>query len=442
MQGWMKKNKTPLLQSSFVLLMLVIVVSTLVSMTDFSHMDLRGLLFLVSLICCFLIAKNVFDTARESQMVEKLDEHMRLNDSLMSRALYLELYRKSPVPYLVIDQEGVVESANMAAARLLGISQTKITGIHIFEALKSEKIEHLDFLRERFKSGVPFSDEKVEVLREDNKETWAIMSLFPIVNVPGLPVGLLTLVDITKQKKIEDAKTQFVSLASHQLRTPIAGMKWSAELLQMDGAKSLTERQQKYVNRLLLSVHRMAVLVDDFLRVSRFELGTFVPEFSLFPVNELFDDVLLEQAARVEQKELVVKTFYDESVAVMGSDKNLVRMIVTNIFSNAVKYTREKGTIHIGYKKHNDVLEISIVDNGIGIPVGDQEKIFTKLFRAENATRDVPDGTGLGLYIVKEAVEVLKGKITFTSGQNVGTTFTVILPLEEPVSKIIPPLAA
>lgn len=436
----MKKNQTPLLHSGLVLLVLVVVVSLLISATDFSHMDLQGLLFLVSLICCFLIAKNVFDTARESLMVQQLDEHMKLNDSLMSRALYLELYRKSPVPYMVIDQDGVVESANMAAARLLGIPQTKITGVHIFEVLRSEKIEHLDFLRERFKSGVPFSDEKVEVLRDDKKETWAIMSLFPIVNVPGLPVGLLTLVDITKQKKIEDAKTQFVSLASHQLRTPIAGMKWSAELLQMDGANNLTERQQKYIHRLLLSVHRMAVLVDDFLRVSRFELGTFVPDYSSFSVKELFDDVLLEQAARVEQKELVVKTFYDDTVSALLSDKNLVRMIVTNIFSNAVKYTREKGTIHIGYKKRGDTLEISVVDNGIGIPAADQEKIFTKLFRAENATRDVPDGTGLGLYIVKEAIEVLKGNISFTSGQNVGTTFTVTLPFEEEVISTTPSL--
>ncbi len=431
MKRWVSKNRTPLLQASFVLVVLVIAVTYVVVVSDLSDMDLRGLLFLAAIICCVLIAKNVFDNAREGQMVKELEAHMKKNDTLTSQALYLELYRKSPVPYLVIDHEGVVQSANMAAARILGTSQSKAHGLHIFEVLRSKEIEHIDFLHERFKNGVAFSNEKVEVLRDDKKETWALMSIFPIVNVPGVPVGLLTLVDITKQQKIEDAKTQFVSLASHQLRTPIAGMKWSAELLQMDNQNNLSERQQKYVSRLLLSVHRMARLVDDFLRVSRFELGTFEPDYSAFNVRELFEDIMLEQSARVEQKEQTVKTFFDEDMVTMYSDKNLVRMMVTNLFSNAVKYTREKGTIHIGYKQKADTIEISVVDNGMGIPVGDQDKIFTKLFRAENAVRDVPDGTGLGLYIVKEAIDVLKGRITFTSSQDMGTTFVVTLPLEE-----------
>jgi len=105
--------------------------------------------------------------------------------------------------------------------------------------------------------------------------------------------------------------------------------------------------------------------------------------------------------------------------------------MLTNLFSNAVKYTRVKGTIHIGYKMKADTIEISVVDNGMGIPPSDQDKIFSKLFRAENAVRDVPDGTGLGLYIVKEAVAVLKGNITFTSAVNAGTTFVITLPLVE-----------
>jgi signal transduction histidine kinase len=207
-------------------------------------------------------------------------------------------------------------------------------------------------------------------------------------------------------------------------------MKWSAELLLMDNPDNFTDRQRKYIDRLLLSVRRMSVLVDDFLRVSRFELGTFVPELTNFNVKELFEDVVLEQAARVDQKNLKVKTFCDDTLTVIRSDKNLVRMIVTNLLSNAVKYTKEKGTIHLGYKKNMDSIVISVVDNGMGIPANDQQRIFSKLFRARNAVRDVPDGTGLGLYIVKEAVDVLKGNITFKSVENQGTTFEVVLPTD------------
>jgi signal transduction histidine kinase len=276
---------------------------------------------------------------------------------------------------------------------------------------------------------VSFSEEKVQVLRADQEECWALLSLFPISYVPGHTIGLVTLVDITRQKRVEDAKTQFVSLASHQLRTPIAGMKWSTELLQMDNPENLSDRQRKYIDRLLLSVHRMARLVDDFLRVSRFELGTFVPELTQFDPRTVFEEVLLEQAVRVEQKEQVVKTHYDESVTTVCSDQNLLRMIITNLFSNAVKYTKKGGNIHVGYQAKDDTILISVVDNGMGIPKDDQDRIFTKLFRARNAIRDIPDGTGLGLYIVKEAVKVLKGRVSFTSAEGRGTTFEVRLPV-------------
>lgn len=430
MKEWLKKNRTPLMHAIIVLIVLLVGILSVVVLTDVSEVDLQGLLVLSVVVVCLLIAKNVFDNSRQAIELEQIDASLKENDSFTSKALYLELYRNSPVPYLVIDHTGHVHSANLAASRLFGIPHQKMNALHIFSAIKCDPIDHIDLLEQRFKNGIPFSDEKVQVLRDDNEDRWAMMSLLPIVHLPGSNIGLMTLVDVTKQKKIEDAKTQFVSLASHQLRTPIAGMKWSAELLQMDSPHTLTDRQRKYIDRLLLSVHRMAVLVDDFLRVSRFELGTFVPEFVSFNVKDLLEDVLLEQAARVDQKELTVKSFHDTELEVMVSDKNLVRMIITNLFSNAVKYTKNKGTIHIGYKQKEDALVISVVDNGIGIPSSDQERIFSKLFRARNAVRDVPDGTGLGLYIVKEAVDVLKGRITFTSAEGMGTTFEVTLPLE------------
>jgi len=133
----------------------------------------------------------------------------------------------------------------------------------------------------------------------------------------------------------------------------------------------------------------------------------------------------------VTNKKITVKKSFDSKINRIVTDPNLLRMIVTNIYSNAVKYTRENGTVHIGYSYKDEELNIIIADNGMGIPAEDQTEIFSKLFRASNAVRDVPNGTGLGLYIVKEAVSVLKGKITFSATENVGTTFEVVLPLRE-----------
>lgn len=399
---------------------------------DFSETNLGGLLFLVSFLCCVFIAKNTFDMTKAAAISEDLRKTVAVDLAVSSEELYIQLYKNSPVPYLILDFDGHIKSANVAAVRMLGVAQGSVQGINIFQKLQSDESEHLDFLIEKYRSGVAVSDEMVKVKRTDHKEVWALLSLFGFKDVMGQKIGLLTLVDITKQKRAEDAKSEFVSLASHQLRTPIAGMKWSAELLQMDSPDSLTERQNKYIDRLLISIKRMAVLVDDFLRVSRFELGTFQAEYKSVKLKELFEDIMSEQTQKVEQKKLKVKTFFDKSVTKIVTDPNLLRMIVTNLYSNAVKYTRPEGTIHFGYGQKDDELIITMADNGMGIPAEDQDQIFSKLFRASNAVRDVPDGTGLGLYIVHAAVSVLKGNVTFTTTENIGTTFEVVLPLELP----------
>lgn len=430
MDSWFTQNKKPLTQSLGIFLLLFGVVILFTMYYDFSKIDLEGLLFLSAFLCCLFIAKNTFDLTKAGQISEELKKSLTKDLAFSSEELYVQLYKNSPVPYLIIDTEGYIKSANVSAVRTLGEKQTKINGENIFSRVDSEESQHLEFLVEKYKSGVPISDEMVRIKRKDNREAWALLSLFAYVDSRGERIGLLTLVDITKQKKAEDAKSEFVSLASHQLRTPIAGMKWSAELLLMDNPESLSARQHKYIDRLLISIKRMALLVDDFLRVSRFELGTFQPEYDKVILSELFEDIMEEQSPRVRQKNIEVKTFFDDSIKEYKTDPNLIRMIVTNLYSNATKYTKEKGTIHLGFSKKDGDLIISVADNGMGIPSNDQSEIFSKLFRASNAVRNVPDGTGLGLYIVREAVVVLKGNVSFTTAENIGTTFEVTLPFE------------
>ena len=395
-------------------------------MYDFGDLSLGGLLFLMSTLCCILIAKNTYDVT-VSVTQEKVPQQSIFE---ASKSMYSQLYKKSPVPYFVIDLQGVVTSANTAAARLLGLQQNKLIGVNVFALLNTNSADHKDLIVEKFISGIGVSDELVHIMRPDHREAWALLSLFQFTTDLGGKQGLLTLVDITKQKKAEDAKSEFVSLASHQLRTPIAGMKWSAELLEMDSPETLTDRQHKYMDRLMESIGRMSMLVDDFLRVSRFELGNFQADYEPLSLQQLFADVMQELAQTVTDKQLHMLSDFDPSVRMIMSDPNLLRMIVTNLCSNAVKYTPPGGTVTLGYKREGEVLVVTVIDTGMGIPANDQEQIFSKLFRASNATRDVPDGTGLGLYIVREAVAVLRGKATFSSVEGKGTTFTVRLPFE------------
>lgn len=422
-------SRRPYYYAGSVLFILVVLIFLASIFVDFSSINLGGLLFLTAVLCSVFIAKNVFDTAVAEEFSINVEKNFSEKLVFASRELYTELYQNSPVPYLLIDVEGQVRSANLAAHRLLGLSKGKMEGINVFSRITCDELNHLDMLIEKYRNAIPVSDETVRVKRPDGTQAWALLSLFQFISVKE-HLGLLTLVDISKQKQVENAKSEFVSLASHQLRTPIAGIKWSAELLQMDNPENLTDRQRKYIDRLLVAAKRMALLVDDFLRVSRFELGTFQPEYVKVNLTDLIKDIILEHTGRIEQKRLDVKTFFDSDIESIVSDQNLLRMIITNLFSNAVKYTREGGTVHIGFGRKNDDLLISVADNGMGIPVEDQERVFGKLFRAANAVRQVPDGTGLGLYIVKEAISVLGGNITFTSIENISTTFEVMLPLQ------------
>jgi two-component system sensor kinase FixL len=427
-----EQNKKAIIQALAVFSGLFGAIILLAIYYDFSQADLGGLLFLTAFLCCVFVAKNIYDIARVNEASVELKKNVVMDLDISPEELYLQLYKNSPVPYIIVDFEGHIKSANIAAVRILGETQTKVKGLNVFGRLHDDDLQHLDFLIEKYQNGIPVSDEMVRLKRPDHREVWVLLSLFGFTDISGLRIGLMTLVDITRQKKAEDAKSEFVSLASHQLRTPIAGMKWSAELLLMDNPDALTERQHKYIDRLLISIRRMALLVDDFLRVSRFELGTFQAEYKTVSLTELFEDIMSELTPKVQQKKLIVKTFFDESVDTIVTDPNLMRMIVTNLYSNATKYTPEKGTIHFGFGRKDDSIVITVADNGMGIPDEDQSEIFSKLFRASNAVRNVPDGTGLGLYIVREAVSVLKGQISFTTTENIGTTFEVILPLEFP----------
>lgn len=402
---------------------------------DFSETNIPLLFFLLCVVSISLLTKIIYTAFKDHEIDKNFSEEISSSTTFEANELYTELYKNSPIPYLLINFNGEIISANIAALRFLGLSKTKVEGLPIFKRIFSNQSEHVDFIKEKYQNKLSVSNETVQIRQSETNNAWALLSLFQFNGKNGEHLGLLTLVDITKQKRIESAKTEFVSLASHQLRTPIAAIKWSAELLQIDEEKNLTDRQKKYIDRLLLGSKRMAILVDDFLRVSKFELGTFQPEYTKISLTETIEAVIVEQASKAAAKKIVTNTFFDSAIDTMCTDQNLVRMIVTNLYSNAVKYSKDSGTIHIGFGKKGENVLISVADNGLGIPMVDQDRIFSKLFRAKNAVREVPDGTGLGLYIAKQAVEVLRGKISFTSTEDRSTTFEVVLPTQSAPSE-------
>lgn len=240
--------------------------------------------------------------------------------------------------------------------------------------------------------------------------------------------------DISKEVEVDRAKSEFVSIASHQLKTPLTSIGWLAEsLVNSPQSSTLTPDQFKYISSILQTSRRMMEMVNDLLNVSRIELGVLVVRPEDLDIKMLLDSVYQEQKKTIDDKhqEFVMKI--EPGLQHVHVDKGFMRMILQNLITNAVKYTPPNGTVTVDIQKdvsmHVDVMVIKVVDTGIGIPLKDQENVFTRMYRASNAQATVADGTGLGLYVIKSIVEHVKGKISFISSENKGTTFFVTVPL-------------
>lgn len=252
--------------------------------------------------------------------------------------------------------------------------------------------------------------------------------------------------DVTREEEIDKAKTEFISLASHQLRTPLSTINWYCELLLAGDAGPINDEQKKFVAEAYGGSQRMVRLVNALLNVSRIETNTYMIEPEEVDLVRLIRSVFDEYKLKIDERKLTVKLEKDEIPTIM-LDSNLTTMIFQNLLSNAIKYTPEGGSItiyiHIVKKGEQigktilsvDSLLITVKDSGIGIPPKEKNEIFKKLYRAENVRKMDTEGTGLGLYLIKSFIDHNKGNIWFESEEGKGTTFYVLLPLTGMVKK-------
>ena len=255
------------------------------------------------------------------------------------------------------------------------------------------------------------------------------MTIAPLLAKGEISGAIILFRDITKDREIDQAKTEFVSLASHQLKTPLSAINWYSEMVLEEEVGPLNEKQKEYLKNLYDANRRMVELVNSLLNVSRIDLGAFAVEPSPTDFSAVADEVLTELKPQIGLKKLRLDKEYDKQVPSINADPKLLRIIFQNLLSNAVKYTAPNGVIGLALKKEGDNILIRVTDTGYGIPAADQGKIFTKLFRADNVRDKEAEGTGLGLYIVKAVVEAGGGRIWFDSLEGRGTSFFITLPL-------------
>jgi len=268
--------------------------------------------------------------------------------------------------------------------------------------------------------------------RKSGEEYYVSAKLYPILDEfkeIKFYVGVES--DITKIKEMERVKSEFVSVTSHQLRTPLTGIKWFSELLLKGKAGTLKPEQKDYIQQVSDSNDRMIKLVDDLLDVSHIdEMG----KFKIILAKEDFSSIINETVDRQKNiaKEKGIKIKLSPKCKLkmfLSVDREKIEQALQNILSNAIKYSPEGGIISVDCNKKDGKLVCSFADKGIGIPTYQQPRVFERFFRADNVIT-VGSGTGLGLYIAKFIVESHDGKIWFESKENKGTTFYISLPIK------------
>lgn len=332
--------------------------------------------------------------------------------------------------------DGVVTNWNTGATKLYGYTAAEMTGQLINKLVPEDRHNEVGDILRKVAKGEVIEHYPTTRKQKNGNIIDVSITVSPIRDHNGKIIGASTIArDITKEKQIDKAKTEFVSLASHQLRTPLTAINWYTEMLIDGDAGKLTKTQKEYLQEIYHGNQRMVTLVNMLLNVSRLELGTFTVEPKPTTLSELADDVLNELKPQIISKKLKIVRKYQPSVPVMNIDPKLTRIVFQNLLSNSVKYTPAKGSITVSLNLTAQTVRIAVQDTGYGIPANVQDKIYTKLFRADNARTKDTDGTGLGLYIVKSIVEQSGGRTWFESVENRGTTFYVDLPIRGMMKK-------
>lgn len=333
---------------------------------------------------------------------------------------------------IAIDRNFNIIVWNKAASFITGFAENETIGKPLRSVLKllreEDGTENITFLEETMLFGEvrQMGNHTVVVTKAGNKVPVADSSA-PIFDQKGNVVGaIIVFRDVTKERQVEKAKDEFISLASHQLRTPLTGMKWILETLHRE-CENFNERQKEYMTDLSQEVKNLSKLVNALLNTSRIDLGALTVEPEPCDFADLMMGALKELEPNIAKKKLHIKTHVDKDLPVISADPKMILVVFQNLFSNAVKYSREGGLIGVQLHRKDPNVEIIVSDDGVGIPAADQPNIFGKLFRAENV-RD-SEGTGLGLYMVKSILEASGGTIHFESQEDKGTTFIVTLPL-------------
>jgi len=367
----------------------------------------------------FTLRRNVEDLRREKSKSISLMESLRAG-------------------VLLVDPQGHIDFVNKKAKYALGLKEHgDVKTINIYEENIPDNLYTL------------LKEEAEDIKRGGGKTFEAHFNKpqsmhFRVTRTYGGESGmkggfggtLYVLEDLTQERQLQERekfvseiKSDFLSVAAHQMRTPLSIIKWVFSMILEGDLGDITDKQREFLSKGLISNNQMIRLISDLLDVSRIENGKFGYKFAKARIADIIKETAGKFTARAKDKKIEIFFEQDIDLPEVDLDSSRIAMALENIIDNAIRYSPSNSDITIKAKRDKNAILVSVSDSGIGIPEHQKKNIFIRFFRAENAIRTQTEGSGLGLFVTKAIIEKHGGKIWFESKEGKGATFYFTIPI-------------
>lgn len=364
-----------------------------------------------------------------------------IEDALMnSEERFKALFDFAPITYFIVDPDGSFIDVNHILEKTLGYNKKEIS--------RKKKIQNIIFTEEDKKvlenilagshSGISSEAAVITMIHKNGDKLIMELNTFPIT-LGEKQMVLCAVHDVSMRIKTEneirtalmhsqelnEIKSRFVSMVSHEFRTPLSTILSSVEILKLFEARLKEEEKENHFNKITKSIDYLTNLLDDVITINRADSGRLVVKFKDIDIIPLIEQWILDIKASFTETPEIIFEKHEKEIRT-ETDENLLGQLFSNLLNNAIKYTPADKKIIISVASENGNIKLQVADEGIGIPLDSQSDVFSPFYRAVN-TGNVP-GSGLGLAVAKRSVDILHGEITFISSENMGTIFNVVIP--------------
>ena len=333
-----------------------------------------------------------------------------------------------PYGVIVLDEKGLANYVNGNVKTLLGITEAEVIGKPAADWCENDKAR---ILLSRYHSNVSplHRTQSIEFSPQNNSSKTISISAYPFSrseNSASPPATLVLVREVTADVLAKQAQDNFVLHVAHELKSPLNIIHMNAELL-LDSDPNDTNETIKRVNIVHDQVQRMSKMISDLLDITQIELGSVTPDLQPLRIHDFLEDVFDANLRSADNEGIKCDLQLPHSLDNVAADKDLLRLALNNLLTNAVKYNRPGGTVTLEAEETSDSILIRVIDTGIGIPAQDCNRVFEKFYRSEDDETRARPGQGLGLTLAKQVIDVHHGRMTVESEQGVGSTFTVEL---------------